>query len=60
MKQAKEAGALYEELLIANYDLEQQAAANQQYLDERNSQLTLFDFKSDYMEEENVPVQFET
>lgn len=59
MKQAKEAGALYEELLIANYDLEKQATANQQSLYEQSSQLTLFDFKSDYMEEENVPAQFE-
>ena len=60
MRQGKDAGALYEELLIANYDLEKQAAANQLYLFEQSSQLTLFDFKSDYMEEENVPVQFET
>ena len=51
MKQAKEAGALYEELLIANYDLEKQAAEKQLYLYEQSSQLTLFDFKSDYMEE---------
>ena len=52
MRQGKDAGALYEELLIANYDLEKQAAANQLYLYEQSSQLTLFDFKCDYMEEE--------
>lgn len=51
MKQSKEAGALYEELLIANYDLEKQATANHLYLDEQKSQMTLFDFRSDYMEE---------
>ena len=52
MRQGKDAGSLYEELLIANYDLEKQAAANQLYLYEQSSQLTLFDFKCDYMEEE--------
>ena len=52
MRQGKDAGALYEELLIANYNLEKQAAANQLYLYEQSSQLTLFDFKCDYMEEE--------
>lgn len=51
MRQGKDAGALYEELLIANYDLEKQAAANQLYLYEQSSQLTLFDFKCDYMED---------
>ena len=51
MRQGKEAGALYEELLIANYDLEKQAAANQSYLYDQSSQLTLFDFKSDYVDE---------
>ena len=51
MKQSKEAGALYEELLIANYDLEKQAAANHLYLDEQKSQMTLFDFKTNYTED---------
>ena len=51
MRQGKEAGTLYEELLIANYDLEKQAAEHQIYLYEQSSQLTLFDFKSDYVEE---------
>ena len=51
MRQGKDAGALYEELLIGNYDLEQQADANQLNLCEQSSQLTLFDFKCDYMEE---------
>ena len=51
MRQGKEAGALYEELLIANYDLEKQAAENQSYLFDQSSQLTLFDFKSDYVDE---------
>ena len=51
MRQGKDAGALYEELLIANYDLEKQAAANQLYLYEQSSQLTQFDFKCDYMED---------
>ena len=51
MRQGKEAGSLYEELLIANYDLEKQAAEHQIYLYEQSSQLTLFDFKSDYVEE---------
>ena len=49
MKQSKEAGALYEELLIANYDLEKQAAANHLYLDEQKSQM--FDFKTNYTED---------
>ena len=51
MKQSKEAGALYEELLIANYDLEKQAVANHLYLDEQKSQMTLFDFKTNYTED---------
>ena len=51
MKQASEAGALFEELLIANYDLEKQAAENQAILNENARQLTLFDFKSNYLEE---------
>lgn len=51
MKQSKEAGALYEELLIANCDLEKQAAANHLYLDEQKSQMTLFDFKTNYTED---------
>lgn len=51
MRQAKERGALFEELLIANYDLERQASMNHIILDQQNSQLTLFDFKYDYTEE---------
>lgn len=50
MRQAKERGAQFEELLIANYDLERQASMNHIILDQRNSQLTLFDFKYDYTE----------
>lgn len=51
MRQAKEKGAQFEELLIANYDLERQASENHIMLDQENSQLTLFDFKYDYTEE---------
>jgi len=51
MRQAKERGAQFEELLIANYDLERQASMNHIILDQQNSQLTLFDFKYDYTEE---------
>ena len=51
MRQAKEKGAQFEELLIANYELERQASENHILLDQENSQLTLFDFKYDYTEE---------
>lgn len=51
MRQSKEAGATFDELLIANYDLEKQAEENKLYLHQKHSQLTLFDFKCDYMEE---------
>lgn len=57
MRQDKEAGALFEELLIANYDLKKQAKENHRILQEernRYCQLTLFDYKSNYYEEDKT------
>ena len=51
MRQAKEAGATFEELLIANYDLDKQEEENRRLVYQENSQMTLFDFKCDYMED---------
>ncbi|MBE5851290.1 MAG: DNA adenine methylase [Lachnospiraceae bacterium] len=52
MRQASEAGALFEELLIANYDLVAQAEENKSTLFTGTEQLSLFDhFNYDYLEE---------
>lgn len=51
MRQAKEPGAEFYELLIANYDLLKQADENRLFLFQKNSQLTLFDYKSNHEEE---------
>ncbi len=52
MRQASEAGALFEELLIANYDLVAQAEENKSSLFAETEQLSLFDhFNYDYLEE---------
>ena len=51
MRQNKNAGAMYEELLIANYDLNQQAEKNGRSLREANQQLTLFDHRCEAGEE---------
>lgn len=48
MAQATKPGEMFEELLIANYDLSEQAQANRRYLEEQMSQMTLFDFQRDY------------
>lgn len=48
MAQGSHPGEMYEELLIGNYPLREQAAANRKFLAEQNRQLTLFDFKYDY------------
>ena len=48
MAQASNPGEMFEELLIANYDLEAQASANEIWLDEQSRQISLFDFKCDY------------
>ena len=48
MTQGVRPGELFEELLIANYDLEAQAEANKKILLDERSQLTLFDFHYDY------------
>lgn len=53
MRQNKMAGALYEELLIANYDLKQQADRNRRSLRETSQQLTLFDYRCEAREEVN-------
>ncbi len=55
MRQSKEAGAQFEELLIANYDLVKQTEENKSTRFYENSQLTLFDyFNYNYMEEETT------
>lgn len=52
MRQASEAGAQFEELLIANYDLVAQAEANNSTLFAKTEQLSLFDHLNyDYLEE---------
>ena len=48
MTQGVRPGEMFEELLIANYDLEAQAEANKKILLDERSQLTLFDFHYDY------------
>lgn len=48
MVQATKPGEMFEELLIANYDLKKQAEQNNKYLTEINRQLNLFDFQYNY------------
>ena len=48
MAQSSRPGELFEELLIANYDLMQQAVDNHHQLANENSQLSLFDYICDY------------
>ena len=48
MIQSSKPGEMFEELLIANYDLEKQAEINNKYLTEINRQLNLFDFQHNY------------
>ncbi len=48
MRQGINPGEMYEELLIANYDLLAQAKENGKTLMEETSQMSLFDFKYDY------------
>lgn len=48
MAQGTHPGAMFEELLIANYDLMRQAEENHHRLAEENSQLSLFDYICDY------------
>lgn len=48
MAQATNPGEMFEELLIANFDLMKQADENRKYLMEQSTQLTLFDFQYDY------------
>lgn len=48
MAQSTRPGEMFEELLIGNYPLLEQAQINHKYLNEQNRQLTLFDFNCDY------------
>ena len=48
MAQSTKPGEMFEELLIGNYKLLEQAETNQNYLLEQSRQLTLFDFQYDY------------
>ena len=48
MVQGKNPGEMFEELLIANYDLREQADINQKYIDKQTRQLNLFDYQKDY------------
>lgn len=48
MRQSINPGEMYEELLIANYDLQAQAKENKKTLAEATRQISLFDFKYDY------------
>ena len=43
MVQSTKPGAMFEELIIANYDLQAQATANQNFIFEESRQLSLFD-----------------
>ncbi len=43
MAQSTNPGAMFEELIIANYDLQAQATANQKYIFEESRQLSFFD-----------------
>lgn len=44
MVQSKKPGAMYEELIIANYDLRAQSEANHRYIFDETRQISLFDF----------------
>ena len=48
MRQGSDPGAVFEELLIANYDMKAQAEENERALFHQIKQLTLFDFNPDY------------
>lgn len=48
MRQNINPGEIYEELLIANYDLKAQAKNNELWLNEQSRQISLFDFKYEY------------
>lgn len=48
MRQSVNPGEMYEELLIANYDLEAQAKENKKTLMDETRQISLFDLKYDY------------
>ena len=48
MTQGVRPGEMYEELLIANYPLKEQAEINNKLLAYANRQLTLFDYQYDY------------
>ena len=48
MLQGTKPGEMFEELLIGNYNLNEQAETNNKYLSEQSRQLTLFDFQYDY------------
>lgn len=48
MRQGVNPGEMYEELLIANYDLEAQAKENKKTLMDETRQISLFDLKYDY------------
>jgi len=48
MRQSINPGEMFEELLIANYDLKAQAEANRAYIFEQTRQLSLFDYNYDY------------
>lgn len=49
MAQGSHPGEMFEELLIANYPLQEQAEINQKYLWIPGRQITLFEFKPDYL-----------
>ena len=48
MRQGSDPVAVFEELLIANYDMKAQAEENERALFHPVKQLTLFDFNPDY------------
>lgn len=48
MRQSSNPGEMYEELLIANYDLLEQAKENRKAFIEETRQISLFDYKYDY------------
>lgn len=48
MAQGTRPGEMFEELLIANFPLLEQADKNNKYLSEQTRQLTLFDYQYDY------------
>lgn len=48
MLQSTKPGEMFEELLIGNFSLLEQAETNHKYLLEQSRQLTLFDFQYDY------------